>query len=316
MGSVVPGSSSDQFTSELRMFLTSLADTSGTEFDNLTNQLVRLREVLLNDIQENDTIETNDTETEASASDKQNVSTETEASNESDQLNGTTATKDAGTDEETVSKTSSSNGKGTDRGHSKATVKIKTPQKGSLISNHRVMISLQKGARYELEEKLVKEALSQFGKVVNIKLYMEPNMGSFGYVEFRTVHSAGQALNQVVRAGCCLLHTDLPLSLLTQVPIPHQVLLESRYLPQVWEKEIVLRTYFSKFGEVTGVTRLGFQRFIVSFKEASVAQELIGTNVKIFTCTVLVKEVSNNTVWVRKNTCNEKHHLNVGGEGM
>ena len=51
-----------------------------------------------------------------------------------------------------------------------------------------------------------------------------------------------------------------------QMPVPHQVLLESRYLPQVWEQEIVLRTYFSKFGEVTGVARLGFQRFIVSFK--------------------------------------------------
>ena len=56
-----------------------------------------------------------------------------------------------------------------------------------------------------------------------------------------------------------------------QLPVPHQILLESRYLPQVWEKEIVLRSFFSKFGVVTGVSLLGFkqqmmQRFIISFK--------------------------------------------------
>ena len=56
-----------------------------------------------------------------------------------------------------------------------------------------------------------------------------------------------------------------------QFPVPHQILLESRYLPQVWEKEIVLRSFFSTFGVVTGVTLLGFrqhrmQRFIISFK--------------------------------------------------
>ena len=42
-------------------------------------------------------------------------------------------------------------------------------------------------------------------------------------------------------------------------------------MPQVWEKEIVLRSFFSKFGIVTGVTLLGFkqygvQRFVISFK--------------------------------------------------
>ena len=42
-------------------------------------------------------------------------------------------------------------------------------------------------------------------------------------------------------------------------------------MPQVWEKEIVLRSFFSKFGVVTGVTLLGFkqygvQRFVISFK--------------------------------------------------
>ena len=50
MGSVVPPPSGDHFTSELCIFLSALALTQGTQFNSLTTQLVRLREVLLEEV--------------------------------------------------------------------------------------------------------------------------------------------------------------------------------------------------------------------------------------------------------------------------
>ena len=50
MGSIVPPPSGDHFTSELCIFLSALATTQGTQFNSLTTQLVRLREVLLEEV--------------------------------------------------------------------------------------------------------------------------------------------------------------------------------------------------------------------------------------------------------------------------
>jgi len=278
MGSLVPPPSSDHFTAELCLFLSSLATTTGTQFDSLTDQLVKLREALLEEV----------------------VRETAESDSEDDTLEETTDTV-----EETLSDISTEGTTEEEEEKSDFSVReITRPLTGgyeSRSNNHRVMISLQRGARYELEERLVRQAFSEFGKVVKIKLFDAPFSGSWGFLEFRTTHSAAEALNQVVRAGNCWLHTSLPKYCLTQLPVPHQILLESRYLPQVWEKEIVLRSFFSKYGVVTGVSLLGFkqqmmQRFIISFKDPSVAQELIGTTVKILTCTVVVKEVSSSTV--------------------
>ena len=41
MGSLVPPPTSDHFTAELCLVLSSLTTTTGTQFDSLTNQLVR-----------------------------------------------------------------------------------------------------------------------------------------------------------------------------------------------------------------------------------------------------------------------------------
>ena len=90
---------------------------------------------------------------------------------------------------------------------------------------------------------------------------------------------------------------------LLQIPVPHQILLESRYLPNVWEKEMVLRSFFNKFGLVEGVVFLGYtdgeaglQRFVISFRDSQPAQDLIGSSLKILSSTVFVKEVTRNTV--------------------
>jgi len=238
-----------------------------------------------------------------------------ESDSEDDTLEETTDTV-----EETLSDIS------TEEERSDASVrKITRPPIGEYESsnnNHRVTVSLQRGARYELEERLVRQAFSQFGKVVRLKLYDAPFSGSWGFLEFRTTHSATEALNKVVKAGNCWLHTSLPLSCLTQLPVPHQILLESRYLPQVWEKEIVLRSFFSKFGVVNGVSLLGFrqqrmQRFIISFKDPSVAKELVGTTVKILTCTVVVKEVSSSTIGgeIGRRRGRREDYVSGGGDG-
>eukprot|EP00092_Neocalanus_flemingeri_P106566 GFUD01136737.1.p1 GENE.GFUD01136737.1~~GFUD01136737.1.p1 ORF type:complete len:322 (-),score=98.11 GFUD01136737.1:159-1124(-) len=291
MGSLVPPPTSDHFTSELCLFLSALSTTRGTEFDSLASQLVRLREALLEEAAR----ETDESENDTSEEDRETVEeTLSDSSTERD------------TEEEISDCLVQENSRPTNEsGYTRPSngSSYTMTDNGSFVTsnNHRVMLSLQRGARWELEERLVRQAFSHFGKVVRARLYEKPVLGAWGFLEFRTTHSAAEALNQVVRAGNCWLHTTLPHSCLTQLPVPHQILLESRYLPQVWEKEIVLRSFFSKFGVVSGVTMLGFgqqrmQRFIISFKDSSVAQELIGTTVKILTCTVLVKEVSTSTV--------------------
>ena len=90
---------------------------------------------------------------------------------------------------------------------------------------------------------------------------------------------------------------------LIQVPVPHQILLESRYLPNVWEKEMVLRSFFNKFGLVEGVVFLGYTdakagllRFVISFRDSKPAQDLIGSSLKILSSTVFVKEVTKSTI--------------------
>ena len=50
MGSLVPPPTSDHFPAELCLVLSSLTTTTGTQFDSLTNQLVGLREALLEEV--------------------------------------------------------------------------------------------------------------------------------------------------------------------------------------------------------------------------------------------------------------------------
>jgi len=246
MGSLVPPPSGDHFTSELCVFLSALATTSGTQFDSLTNQLVKLREVLMEEV-----VRDSDTDNDTSVED---------------------------TDAETVEETLSESSTEKESEDEKSDISVKEMSKPvareevkAPTNNRRVMLSLQRGARYELEERLVRQAFSKYGKIIRMKLFEKPYAGAWGFIEFRFSLSVPEALNQVVRAGNCWLHTSLPMYCLTEFPVTHQILLESRYLPQVWEKEIVLRSFFSKFGVVTGVTLLGFkqygvQRFVISFK--------------------------------------------------
>ena len=66
---------------------------------------------------------------------------------------------------------------------------------------------------------------------------------------------------------------------------------------------MVLGSFFNKFGLVEGVVFLGYtqgkaglQRFVISFRDAQTAQDLIGSSLKILSSTVFVKEVTKNTI--------------------
>jgi len=275
----VPPPSSDNFTSELCVFLSALAKTSGTQFQNLTGQLVKLREVLLTEVVRESSDSENDSSSDSDSNTIEDTISEKTLNSEGGEEESCGGIQESFDKSDCVDKSSTTKSPG--------------------VINHRVMLSLQKGARYELDKRQLIQAFSEYGKVIKTMLYEDCRSGSLGYLEFRTSHSATGAINKVVQVGKCAIHTSLPMSLLSEVPIPYQILLESRYLPHVWEKEIVLRSFFAKYGVVTGVQlwfRKGFQRCIISFKEASVAQNLIGTTVKILTCTVVIKEVSSFTI--------------------
>ena len=156
MGSLVPPPTGDHFTSELCVFLSALATTSGTQFNSLYNQLVKLRDVLLEEV-----VRDSDTENDTSVEDT-----------------------DAETVEETLSESSTEKESEDETSYicvkemSKpvAREELKTP------NNRRVMLSLQRGARYELEERLVRQAFSKYGKIIRMKIYEKPYAGAWGFI--------------------------------------------------------------------------------------------------------------------------------------
>ena len=121
--------------------------------------------------------------------------------------------------------------------------------------------------------------------------------------------------------GDCQLHCSVPWESLTSQPVPYQILLESRYLPNVWERDMILRSFFSKYGVVTGVSMIGYTsgkllRYVISFKvsldfkefhltlycqDPNPAMDLIGSWVKILSSTVWVREVTNETIFPKDN---------------
>ena len=89
---------------------------------------------------------------------------------------------------------------------------------------------------------------------------------------------------------------------LTCLPTPSQILIESDNLPSCWEKHVIIKDFFSAFGEVTGVNYVskishGVQRLVISFKE-DLARMMTGTIIKVpwDKYPVFVREVSSLTL--------------------
>ena len=87
-----------------------------------------------------------------------------------------------------------------------------------------------------------------------------------------------------MQVGECTLYTRLPRERFTEQPVPHQVtnstpslepclqvLVESTTFPRLWERDLLLRQFFSQFGHVDALDWLGNWpagglKLIVSFK--------------------------------------------------
>ena len=82
-----------------------------------------------------------------------------------------------------------------------------------------------------------------------------------------------------------------------QHPIPYQILIRSTNLPTSWEKNIIIRKHLAKFGDVTAVNFIGYDRVLVSFRLKSVAQALVGQKIVIEDKEVLLEEVSSKTIF-------------------
>ena len=149
----------------------------------------------------------------------------------------------------------------------------------------KIYFTLQSGSPAFLKKLDVTKAFSRLG---NIR-FLRYNPGSnFGFVCFQSAGAFSRANNLLLpittSQGKWELHTFQDFSMAeSEEAFSHQILLESKNLPTSWEKAIIVKEFFKKFGEVTGLIHLGFkksgsQRMVVSFKDSSVAQGLVDTD--------------------------------------
>ena len=166
-------------------------------------------------------------------------------------------------------------------------------------SSGKVNFVIQSGEPSSLSEKDVSSFFSSLGKVDSIK-YVRGK--SSGVVNFCKKSIARKIINKVMIINGCTIHILQCFSYLSAYPIPYQILIESDNLPSCWEKHVIIKDFFTTFGEVTGVnyvskTSHGVQRLVVSFKE-DLARMMTGTIIKVpwDKYPVFVREVSSLTL--------------------
>lgn len=295
------------FTSELCSFLSNLAKTPEEQYQGLNVDLTRLKEALL---QEVETVSESRSKrsSESSNEDMESFSSSSPSSSPNSAQYSSNSDVDMSSEASPPRSLSSSYlaSRSASNSISPPSAIVNTNLRSRFRSDDRwqmttVYFALQRGPRYELVVGKIKKAFESFGLVKRAFLYDRSKSGIDGYIDFVEASSAESAMNKTVETEQCHLHVLKDWSLLSEVPEPHQILLESRYLPKVWEKEMVLRSFFTKFGFVTGVVFLGYkgtdlQRFVISFRDSQPAQDLIGSSVKILSSTVFIKEVTNKTI--------------------
>lgn len=288
----------NNFDVELGSFLVSLSRTE--DMSSLEQQLRRLKVAWREEVER----------TGESGEDSDNISSIGSPQSESPgrtsdemELSGSTSPSSSGETTTTTrddSSTSPSNSGGEANSSSNSGGAL--GDTGGNNSNSRLIkFSVQRGARFDLKEEQLKEVFSKFGELVRYRLYRMTSDGFDGLIEFVSGDIARSLVNTLVEVGDCELHCSQPWESLTSQPVPHQILLESRYLPNVWERDMILRSFFSKYGVVTGVSMLGFTpgkllRYVISFKDPNPAMNLIGSWVKILSSTVWVREVTSQTI--------------------
>jgi len=283
------------FETELCSFLAELSRTS--DMSSLENSLGRLKVAMLEEANRTDGAGMEDSDTASSVASPESTKN---SSMDLDRTSGSSSSPTAlgdTTDPSDTSLSSSpprqqsalpSSGLGDDvRAYAKA--------------SRRLMFTTQTGAKFDLKDDQLENVFSKYGKVVKYKIFKKSNMGFDGFVEFSSCLVTDRLVNTLVEVGDCQLHCSLPWESLTSQPVPYQILLESRYFPHVWEKDMIIRSFFSKYGVVTGVSMIGYTsgsllRYVISFMDPNPAMDLIGSCVKILSSTVWVREVTCDTI--------------------
>ena len=141
-----------------------------------------------------------------------------------------------------------------------------------------------------LTRKSLATAFSQFGVVKSLK---HRRASDFGVVKFKNPGSVIDVFNKVLNVGECTIHTFHPINQLKSgETVPYQIMIKSKNLPKYWEKSILIKLFFQKFGEVTGVDFWSNRVVVISFKEVSVAEKLIGSKQSLLSHTYEVLGVS------------------------
>ena len=91
-------------------------------------------------------------------------------------------------------------------------------------SSRCVWFSRQDVGIEELKKSYIEESFSKFGKVTQVVIFGSSKRGIDGFVEFFAPKGVTDIINQVVKAGQCLLYCLNHWALLDVVPIPHQIL--------------------------------------------------------------------------------------------
>ena len=77
---------------------------------------------------------------------------------------------------------------------------------------------------------------------------------------------SSKAEAKVMEVKGCLLHISTDFADLSPFPSKHQILIESENFPKSWERGVIVKDFFQKLGEVTGIN-IRTNRLVVSFKE-------------------------------------------------
>jgi len=160
----------------------------------------------------------------------------------------------------------------------------------------RVVLTVQSGCIYEVTRSEVLKCLSYFGHVSSLEWGPERHGQP---VKFSTSEAAALVLNKVFAIGNVIFHASWSWKdfYMMKHPIPYQILIRSTNLPTSWEKNIIIKKHLAKFGDVTAVNFIGYDRVLVSFRLKSVAQALIGQKIIIGGIEVVLEEVSSKTIY-------------------
>ena len=152
----------------------------------------------------------------------------------------------------------------------------------TLNTSPRVRFTLLSGEPWALTEKDIFASFTDSTNSCKIKSvnFRNPNR-SGGIIVFYSPRDAKKIINKVVEVKGCLLHISTVFSDLSPFPSGHQILIESQNLPKSWERLIIIKDFFKKFGEVTGINIIkGRNNLVVSFKE-DIASRMTGSLLQV-----------------------------------